>query len=115
MEKMIAFCGINCAACPAFIAYKTDDDELRKKTAEDWSKAFGTEIPSEAVNCVGCLAPSGVQISYCKECGIRRCASEKHVENCAHCDDYICEQLEKFHEKAVDAKKNLEEIQQHLK
>ena len=31
MEKMIAFCGIECTVCPAFIAYKTDDNELRKK------------------------------------------------------------------------------------
>ena len=115
MEKMIAFCGIECTGCPAFIAYKTDDNELRKKTAEDWSKAFNADIPPEAVNCVGCLAPTGIKISYCQECEIRKCSLEKQVENCAHCVDYVCDKLKKWFENAPDAKKTLEEIHQSLK
>ena len=114
MKNIVAFCGIECTNCPAFIAYKTDDNELRKKTAEDWSKAFGVDIPPQAVNCVGCLASEGVQINYCQECGIRKCAQQKKVDNCAYCDEYICEQLEKFHEKATDAKKNLEQIRENF-
>ena len=36
--KMLAMCGLDCAACPAFIAHKTDDQALRVKTAAEWSK-----------------------------------------------------------------------------
>lgn len=115
MEQIIAFCGIECTSCPAFIAYKTDDDELRKKTAEDWSKAFGADIPFETINCVGCLAPSGVKINYCQECEIRKCASEKEVKNCAHCSDYVCDKLNKWFVNAPDAKKRLDEIHQNMK
>ena len=31
-EELIAFCGINCLECPAYIAKRTDDKELREKT-----------------------------------------------------------------------------------
>ena len=115
MEKIIAFCGIECTGCPAYIAHQTDDNELRKKTAEEWSKAFGMEIPPEAINCVGCLAPTGVKISYCQECAIRKCAQEKGVKNCAYCSDYVCDQLEKWFKNVPDAKKRLDDMHQDIK
>jgi hypothetical protein len=37
MEKLIACCGLNCAACDARIATLTNDDALRVKTAERWN------------------------------------------------------------------------------
>ena len=114
MENIIAFCGIECSTCPAFIAHKTDDDDLRKKTAADWSKAFGMEIPAQAINCVGCLAPTGVKISYCQECEIRKCAVEKDVKNCAHCNEYICARLDKWFKDVPDAKERLDQIHQTL-
>jgi hypothetical protein len=114
MEKMIAFCGIECTACPAFIAYKEDNDELRKKTAGEWSKAFGVEIKPEHINCLGCLSVTGPHIGYCAECLIRKCGSEKKVQNCAYCEEYICDKLGDFFKKATDAKKNLEKIKQNM-
>ncbi len=36
-EALISFCGINCLDCPAYIAKRTDDMELRAKTAKAWS------------------------------------------------------------------------------
>lgn len=114
MNGIIALCGLDCTACPAFIARQNNDDELRKKTAEDWSKAFGAEITPEQINCVGCLATEGVQISYCGECEIRKCGLEKKVENCAYCDDYICEKLEKWFKNVPDAKQRLDTIKKNL-
>ena len=38
MNKLIAACGLDCAACPAYIASATNDEELRKKTAAEWSR-----------------------------------------------------------------------------
>ena len=37
MAKMLSMCGLDCAACPAFIAHQTGDQALRAKTAAEWS------------------------------------------------------------------------------
>jgi hypothetical protein len=108
MNKLIAACGLDCAACPAFIAAKTDDDELRRKTAAEWSKSFGFDCKPEMVNCHGCLATDGVQIGHCAECGIRLCAVGKGLANCAGCQDYGCKQLAEFWKAAPGAKENLD-------
>ncbi|MGB9718029.1 MAG: DUF3795 domain-containing protein [Thermoproteota archaeon] len=40
MSKLIAYCGLICSECPAFIATQRDDDAERKRVAE-LSKEFG--------------------------------------------------------------------------
>jgi len=110
MEKMVAFCGIVCTECPAFLATQKDDDEERRKVAQLWSKQFNTEIKPEAINCDGCLAESGRLVEYCRICEIRKCGLEKEVKNCAFCDEYACDKLENFLVNAPDAKATLEEI-----
>ncbi|OYD13922.1 hypothetical protein CH333_09455 [candidate division WOR-3 bacterium JGI_Cruoil_03_44_89] len=114
MEKMIAYCGIKCSECPAFLATQKDDDNERKKVAEMWSKQFNAEIKPEDINCDGCLTEGGRLVDYCRVCEIRKCAREKRVENCAHCDDYGCEKLNKFITNVPDAKATLEEIRKSL-
>jgi hypothetical protein len=115
METVIGFCGIDCGKCPAYIAKKENNDELRKKTAEEWSKMFGTQFTPEGVNCDGC-AVQGQHIIYCEQlCDIRKCAVEKKVENCAVCADYGCEKLEAFLKNVPEARKTLEDIRQKPK
>jgi len=115
MEKMVAFCGLICTDCKAFIATQENDDARRREVAEAWSKAFGREIKPEEINCDGCLTRDGRHINYCNVCEIRKCGMEKGVENCAFCVDYNCERLTKFFEEAPEAKKILAEIRQQLK
>lgn len=110
MNKLIAACGLDCAACPAYIASATNDEELRKKTAAEWSKNYGFDCKSEMVNCHGCHATDGVQIGHCSECGIRLCAIGKKVENCAACADFGCPTVAAFWKDCPDAKKNLETL-----
>ena len=38
MNKMIAYCGLNCEKCDAYIATINNDQELRKKTAKLWAE-----------------------------------------------------------------------------
>jgi len=92
-KEMIAFCGINCIVCPAYTAKQTDDMELRKKTAKEWS---GPEVPikPEEINCDGCLELDKELFKYCNSCQVRICGLEKDVENCAYCEEYTCEKLE---------------------
>jgi len=112
MEKIIGICGIDCTTCPAFLARKNDDDELRKKTAEEWSKQFNQTIAPESINCDGCITP-GEHIDYTHICEIRKCGNEKKVQNCAFCDDYICEKLDKWFKNVPNAKITLDEIRKN--
>ena len=110
-KKTLAMCGLDCAACPAFIAYKTNDQALRVKTAAEWSRQFKAEFKPEDINCVGCLKTKGVLFSHCKECEIRKCGLAKKVKNCAQCPDYSsCEKIGKFIANVPPAKANLEEV-----
>ena len=110
MDEMIAFCGSLCYECPAFLATKNDDDEKRAETAQVWSKQYNADIKPEDINCDGCMSESGRHFNYCDVCEIRKCGSEKSVVNCACCDEYSCEKLEKFFQIAPDNKKRLDDI-----
>jgi hypothetical protein len=114
MDEIIAFCGLTCTECPAFIATGKDDDVERNKVAELWSKEFNCEIQPEDINCDGCLVESDRVFSHCKVCEIRKCGQEKEVTNCAYCDDYTCEKLIKFFNMAPEAKTALVEIRKNL-
>jgi hypothetical protein len=108
MEKMIAFCGITCTDCKAFIATKKNDEMMRKEIARDW------KVEPKEVNCDGCANLTGSHINFWSTCEIRNCALKRKVENCAHCIEYACGKLAKLHEHAQKAKETLEEINRQL-
>ncbi len=107
---MIAFCGLVCNECPAFIATKENDNVRRKETAEEWSKQFNTSIKPEDINCEGCVSNSEVLFSHPKLCEIRKCGQEKGIMNCAHCDEYACDRLNEFFKSVSSAKVTLDSI-----
>jgi hypothetical protein len=114
MDEMIAFCGLNCKKCGAFLATRDNDDQKRAKVAQLWSKEFKTDINPEDINCVGCLSEGENLFNYAKVCEIRKCGKEKGVVNCAYCHDFVCEKLEKFFKMAPSAKKRLKQIRAKL-
>ncbi|MHA2117798.1 MAG: DUF3795 domain-containing protein [Candidatus Thorarchaeota archaeon] len=93
--KMMAYCGIVCTECNAFIATKNDDNELRKKAANEWSSP-DWPVDSEDINCQGCKSTGDVHFKFCSTCGVRACGSQRDVQTCAHCDEYGCDTLEEF-------------------
>jgi hypothetical protein len=110
MDGIIGYCGIVCDVCPALKAKKENDDELRNKTAKEWSEIFKTPFKPEDINCDGCTE-SGQHIAYCESmCEIRQCAMSRNVTSCAKCEDYGCEKLTAFLKNVPDAKKKLEEL-----
>ena len=109
MDEMIACCGLVCTECGAFLAALNDDDEMRRKTAEEWSQ-MGADIKPEDVDCDGCLSDSERVFSFVSECKIRACCAEKGLANCAPCDDYPCELLTKCHEYSPEARQRLDAI-----
>lgn len=114
MSDMTACCGILCSKCDAFIATSSDDDAKRAKTAELWSKQYGMAVKPEEINCDGCRPDSSRLFSHCQVCEIRKCARDKAVANCAHCDDYACEKLEGFFKMVPDAREKLDTIKSSL-
>lgn len=91
-EKIVAFCGLICSECPAFIAKRTNDNELRKKAVKEWSSEdFPLKI--EDINCDGCIS-EGELFKHCMMCDVRKCGTGKGVVNCAYCVEYPCENLE---------------------
>lgn len=95
MEKMIAYCGLVCTDCIAYLATQKDDNAERQKVVDKWSSE-DYPMTVEDINCDGCLVDSKRLIKFCNECAVRACGIEKKVENCAHCDDFACEKLEKL-------------------
>ena len=37
MKNSIAYCGLDCEKCEAYIATQNDDDDLRAKVAKEWN------------------------------------------------------------------------------
>ena len=116
MQEMIAYCGLVCTGCPAYLATQKDDDEERRRVAELWTKQYGHEFTPEDINCDGCLSETGRLSGYTENiCEIRRCARGKGVVNCAHCEEYeACEKLAAFFEQAPGAREKLEEVRERL-
>ena len=54
MKNRIAYCGLDCEKCDAYIATVNDDQELREKTADLWAKLNNAPILPEHINCEGC-------------------------------------------------------------
>lgn len=96
MEKLIAYCGLDCAKCGAYVAMKTNDKALREKTAAEWTKIHNHNFTPEMINCVSCKG-NGIQICHCSQCEIRKCASQKGVINCGACNEFkTCKKINDF-------------------
>jgi hypothetical protein len=117
MEKSnLGYCGLNCETCPMFVATVTNDDALRQKTVQEWSKLCGSYIGKQLelddVNCTGCWSNNNIFVG-CSNCSIRKCCQEKKFVTCANCNDYgTCEMLNGFFSVPAhqQAKTNLDNI-----
>ena len=96
-EKFIAMCGLDCNFCPAFIATKNNDNNLREKTAREWTARYKSQnkssVKPEDINCLGCLSKKGPIYQNCLRCEIRKCGFAKGIKNCKECEDYMCDKL----------------------
>lgn len=87
MSEMISYCGYRCDLCAA----RSDDPEVRQRMIDGWRKYLGHEnYTVENVRCDGCRSDGRIADQQCKA---RPCAIERHMENCAFCDDFVCEKV----------------------
>jgi len=111
MDKIIAYCGLVCTACPAYIATQADNQAALEQVAAQWREEYNApDITIESVICDGCVTADGRHCGHWFECNIRICGMERNVANCAHCDDYGCEKLEGLFGFVPDAKVTLDGI-----
>ncbi len=109
MKQLIACCGLDCESCEARIATVANDDELRKKTAREWSVMNNApEITAATINCMGCRA-DGVKFAYCSDyCEIRKCVNGKGFDTCGDCNELDdCRIVGAVLQNAPGAKENL--------
>lgn len=89
MDRYIAYCGLDCSKCEAYIATVNNDNALRAKVSKLWTELNGVEITPEMINCEGCRA-DGVKTVFCDSlCEIRKCAIEKKYETCGSCRELL--------------------------
>ena len=87
MKTMIAYRGLDCEQCDAYLAPLRDDQALRDNTATAWSESNHVPILPEHINCLGCRA-DGIKTVFCDSlCEIRQCALKKGVETCGDCEE----------------------------
>ena len=107
MEKLVAYCGLDCAVCGAYLAHKNDDQALREKTAAEWTKAHNFNFTPEMINCSSCKG-TGVHIGHCSECPMRKCAIGKGVAHCGTCNEFeTCKTINDFMAQVPSVRENL--------
>lgn len=110
MNKMIAYCGLDCEKCDAYLATINDDQALRQKTAKLWAELNNAPILPEHINCEGCRV-EGIKTVFCDSmCGIRQCALRKGVTTCGDCSELErCSNVGAILENNPSALKNLKD------
>lgn len=119
METMIAYCGLVCDSCPIHLATLEIDiviqTQMRKDIVDQLSKIYGTTPKPEIISdCDGCKTNNGKLFTGCIDCEIRKCARIKSPENCAYCNDFACEELEKHYAFDPASRDRLEEIRKSI-
>jgi hypothetical protein len=120
MERIVAYCGVVCSECDAYVATRANDLDALERVAQRAREEFGVEDATAlTAMCDGCLDDDGRQIGYCATCEIRACALARGLGgppplNCAYCDDYACETLARFLAHEPEARTVLEVIRASL-
>ena len=115
MAKILAYCGLDCGECEAYIATQKNDRAGLEAIAKKWAAQFGgKDMGADACICDGCSTGTRKSTAHCATCGIRVCASGRGVVTCAHCPDYGCETVKQFFAFAPVLKQKLEAIRKDL-
>ena len=93
-QKILAYCGLICNEdCPALLATQKNDERVLREIAKKWSSPDYV-LDAQDILCDGCTSEDKRLAEICADCGVRACAKERELANCAVCSDYPCTQLE---------------------
>lgn len=106
--QMTAPCGLDCFNCTLFLAH---EDPEAMNQAEQWSEEFN--IPLEIMLCRGCRNHDG-QIPVHKHlfgeahrCAAYECSQDKGVKFCGDCDQFPCDNLHPYADRAGELPHNI--------
>jgi hypothetical protein len=91
MEPKLSLCGFRCDLCLAYKPNIKAHPEYRQVLSDGWHTYFGFRLPPEEITCEGCSAESKETLD--RGCPVRPCVIERRLENCAACENYICDKL----------------------
>lgn len=91
MEPKLSLCGFRCDLCLAYNPNIEAQPENRQILSDGWYKYFGFRMPPEEITCEGCSAESNQTLD--RDCPVRPCVIDHGLENCAACENYICDKL----------------------
>lgn len=115
MAKILAYCGLDCGDCEAYLATQNNDRAGLEETARKWAEQFGAkDISADMCICDGCSSGKRLSTAHAATCALRVCASKRGVVTCAHCPDYGCEILQQFFAFAPALKEKLEAIRKNI-
>ena len=100
MNKLICYCGHDCARCLTYLATVNDDNELRKQSQAVYKNEFGINIPLEDIHCLGGRSDDAFYL--CKECPLIKCCKEHNTEMCSNCSDFACKKIKDYQEKYIN-------------
>ena len=111
-RQMIAYCGIDCAKCPAYSFPRLGEKLHMKGLFQSMLKSRMKPKPEGYVICDGCTAIDARCVQHCLTCSVRCCAMETGVAHCAHCDKFPCDRLQGIWKVTVfkDAQPRLEKL-----
>lgn len=105
--QMTAPCGLDCFNCPFFLAH---EDEKALDTVKAWSAKL--DIPLDVMLCKGCRAHNG-RIPLQKHlfgqghrCAAYECSNGKAADFCCDCDEFPCDNLHPYADKATELPHN---------
>ncbi len=92
MEPILTRCGYRCDLCLAYKPNVAANPANQQKLSDGWHTYFGLEIPPAEICCDGCMTDNPQLID--RGCPVRPCVIEKRLDNCAQCDEYVCDKLQ---------------------
>jgi hypothetical protein len=99
--QMTAPCGLDCFNCDLFLAHENAEAMARVKTMSETNK-----IPVEKLLCNGCRSQNGripvIQAFMGEEhrCAAYECSQGKGLKFCGDCDDFPCDNLHPYADRA---------------
>jgi len=91
MDPILTRCGYRCDLCLAYRPNVEQNPAYRQKLSDGWFKYFGFRLPPEKIICDGCMAEDAQLID--QACPVRPCVIARGLQNCAQCEQYVCEKL----------------------
>jgi hypothetical protein len=98
--QMTAPCGLDCFNCPL---YRANEDPLLKIAI-----AKKLNIPTAKADCQGCRGENGDPPCHAMSgpCQVYRCIAQKELDFCYECEDFPCDHLHPYADKAADVPHN---------